>query len=61
MDGPLNGPAMAPLATLWVLREVEAAWAAVADVALDTLSCKAHWRLPVSKTDPRALARTRTW
>eukprot|EP00969_Alexandrium_andersonii_P128287 5668920-Alexandrium_andersonii.AAC.1 len=51
---------MAPLATLWVLREVEAAWAAAADVTLDTVSREAHWRLPVSKTDPRVLARMRT-
>ena len=43
------------------LREVEAAWAAAGDVVLDERAAKVHWKLPVPKTDPRAVSCTRSW
>ena len=60
-DAPFDLPSTAVLSTLWVLREVEAAWAAAGDVVLDERAAKVHWKLPVSKTDPRAVSRMRSW
>ena len=52
---------VAILASLWVLREIEAAWACVGDLTVDTIALTVAWHLPVSKTDPRAKAVSRSW
>jgi len=52
---------LAVLGSLWVLREIEAAWAAVNDINVDYDNKSISWHLPVSKTDPRAKACTRSW
>ena len=49
------------LMAFWMLREIEGAWAERRHVKLDTLNRTATWRLPVSKTDPKALGCERTW
>ena len=52
---------MVLLSSLWVLREIEAAWACAGDITIDHARKTVAWFLPVSKTDPRALAVTRSW
>ena len=49
------------LGSLWILREIEVAWAAVGDVAIDFTTQIVEWILPVSKTDTRAKACSRSW
>jgi len=49
------------LGALWVLREIEIAWAVWADVFISESLMKVSWTLPVSKTDPGAKSCTRTW
>jgi len=49
------------LGSLWILREIELAWAAVGDITIDETGKTASWFLPVSKTDARAKACTRSW
>jgi hypothetical protein len=49
------------LGSLWVLREIELAWAVWSDITVDDCDRKVTWRLPVSKTDPQAKACSRSW
>ena len=52
---------MALLASLWVLREIEAAWTSVGDISFDMAKSTVSWHLAVSKTDPGAKAVSRSW
>ena len=49
------------LGSLWILREIELAWATWQDVAIDESGMVVSWFLPVSKVDPTAKANTRSW
>ena len=49
------------LGSLWVMREIEVAWATRQDLLLDEGRLIASWKVPVSKTDPAAKACTRSW
>ena len=49
----------AVLGALWVLREIEMAWAAVGDLTVNPVAQHIAWLLPVSKCDARAKACTR--
>lgn len=61
-DGlPLDPHKALVLGALWVLREIELAWAVCSDVTVDDLRQVVVWALPVSKTDPKAKACTRSW
>ena len=52
---------MALLCALWVLREIEGAWACKGDITVNREKLTIAWHLPVSKTDPFAKAVTRSW
>lgn len=56
----LNARDMVVLASLWMLREIEVAFARAGDVELSSCGKLVTWRLPVSKTDPQALGKRRT-
>jgi len=58
---PIYPADLCVLGSLWVLREIEAAWATVGDIRLDMINKTFTWHLPVSKTDVRAKACTRSW
>jgi hypothetical protein len=49
------------LGSFWILREIELAWATLSDITLNDTDSIAVWSLPVSKTDARAKACTRSW
>ena len=49
------------LGSLWVLREIELAWAKWGDIRIDSVSKVVHWTLTASKTDPAAKSCTRKW
>ena len=49
------------LGSLWVMREIELAWATRKDISIDHSAAKIAWRVPVSKTDPVAKACVRSW
>ncbi|CAK0883204.1 unnamed protein product, partial [Prorocentrum cordatum] len=49
------------VASIFVMREIEAAFAKVGHVTLNRAERKVSLRLPVSKRDPRAVGCTRTW
>ena len=51
---------MALLCALWVLREIEGAWACKGDITVNCAKLTIAWHLPVSKTDPCAKAVTRS-
>ena len=59
--GPKFPVHMILLATMFVLREVEAANARVSHVIVDRGEKQAHWRLPATKTDYKELGTSRTW
>ena len=42
-------------------REIEITCAGFSDLRMDEAQSELSWRLPVSKSDPRALGTTRTW
>ena len=49
------------LGSMWVLREIETAWAICNDVLVDVEESIIVWTLPVSKTDPKAKSCKRKW
>ena len=49
------------LGSLWVLREIELAWAKWGDIRIDSRTKVVHWTLTASKTDPAAKSCTRKW
>ena len=57
---PLSPADCVVIGTLWVLREIEMAWAAFGDVTVDEGKQHICWFLPVSKVGARATACTRT-
>ena len=59
--GPVSPSSFAVLGTFYMTREIEITCAGFADIRLDEERSELTWRLPVSKTDPRALGTTRTW
>jgi hypothetical protein len=62
-DGPVNPKAMCVLGSFFLTREIEISLAfAVHFRIIDgPTGPEVEWRLPVSKTDPRAVSVTRTW
>jgi len=62
-DGPVNPTAMCVLGSYFLTREKQISLAVVGNFrVLDgPTGPEVEWRLPVSKTDPRAVAVTRTW
>ena len=59
--GPISPTHFATLGIFFLAREAEITCAAWADVSIDESRSEITWRLPVSKTDPRALGTSRTW
>ena len=59
--GPISPAHFATLGIFFLAREAEITCAAWADVHLDESRSEITWRLPVSKTDPRALGTSITW
>ena len=57
---PFNYRNLVVLASLWMLREIEVAFARVSDVHLSACGNCVTWLLPVSKTNPQALGKKRT-
>jgi len=49
------------LGSLWIMREIEVAWATRSDITIDATTNTVSWLLPVSKTDAKAKACTRSW
>ena len=59
--GPVSPVQFATLGAFFLTREVEITCAAFVDVVLDRERSEITWRLPVSKSDQRALGTSRTW
>ena len=49
------------LGSLWVMREIEVAWAIRSDITVNDAKKIVSWLVPVSKTDPAAKACVRSW
>ena len=49
------------LGSLWVLREIEMAWAVWGDIVMDDVGLTVAWTLSASKTDPGAKSCVRQW
>jgi hypothetical protein len=62
-DGPVNPKALCILGCYFLTREIELSLAVVENFKVNILESgpEVEWRLPVSKTDPRAVSVTRTW
>ena len=60
-SGPIFPTNMAILGSFFILREIEASLALASSVTLDLREMRITWNLPASKTDPRALGKTRSW
>jgi hypothetical protein len=62
VDGGCIGPwSMAMLATMFLLREIEASNAEMRNWTFDVPAMELHWHLPSSKSDTMALGTSRTW
>ena len=59
--GPISPKSYAVLGVFFMTREIEIGCAGFSDLRLDEAQSELSWRLPVSKSDPRALGTTRTW
>ena len=59
--GPISPTSFAVLGIFFMTREIEITCAGFSDLRLDVVRNELTWRLPVSKTDARALGTTRTW
>ena len=60
-DGPIGPTDFLVAGTFFLMREIELAAADVGNVRLDIAALVVSWRLPTSKTDPRALGTERSW
>ena len=62
-EGPVNPKALCVLGSFFLTREIEMSLAVVGNfrVREGPTGPEMEWRLPVSKTDPRAVSVTRTW
>jgi len=49
------------ISSLWIVREIEAAWTTFHDIAVDEELKTITWHLSASKTDARALSCKRSW
>ena len=58
---PVGGRSLVVAGAFWMLRELELSSAIVADVTVTANPVSVAWRLPVSKTDVRALGQSRKW
>ena len=61
LGGPISPYAFAALGVFFLTREVEITCAGFADLRLDETRLELTWRLPVSKSDQRALGTSRMW
>ena len=59
--GPADAARLIASGALVCVRELELAFAVRGDVSIDTTLRTASWRLPRSKTDPKAPGLSRTW
>ena len=59
--GPISPKSFAVLGVFFMTREIEITCAGFSDLRMDEAQSELSWRLPVSKSDPRALGTTRTW
>jgi len=58
---PLFPKELSIIGALWILREIEVAWASFKDVTINEDELTVNWFLPVSKVDTRAKACDRSW
>jgi len=59
--GPLGGRSLITCGCFWMMRELEISCARVGHVTVHMEDKAVSWNLPVSKTDVRALGKTRRW
>ena len=60
-NGPIDPVHLVILGSFFLLREIEASLALAASVIVDRTTLRVTWNLPASKTDPKALGKTRSW
>ena len=61
VGSPLGLPNLITLFVFFLLRDLEGAYAVIADLVFDNAKLLVRWWLPVSKTDPAAKGCHRTW
>ena len=61
LSGPIDPRNLIILGSFFLLREIEASLSLACSVNIDKVTLRVSWNLPTSKTDPKALGKTRSW